>query len=96
LTAEGLDPAFAEDGVQRVYIGSPTPYNYHDTLYYNNSSTPSLIFYSLEVYVNNLPRAQIGYTADREGTIFGYRISGDPADGPQYIGVFTRNSIIRF
>jgi hypothetical protein len=95
LTAEGSDPAFAEDAVHRVNIISPAPYNYADTVYYGAGGT-SVDFYVVAIYVDGNARSLINYTADREGTSFGYRSSGGPSAIAKFLGVFANGADIYF
>ena len=95
LTAQGSDPAFAEDGVYKVSILSPDPYNYTDTVYYNPGGA-AIDFYVVTIYVDGNFRSFINYTADREGTSFGYRSSGGPSSVAQFTGVFANSADIFF
>ncbi|NBP16988.1 hypothetical protein EBU95_21855, partial [bacterium] len=95
VSAAGSDPAFAEDGVQKISIVSPNPYNYTDSIYYNNGGS-ALDFYTISIYVDNNFRSLINYTSDREGTNFGYRSDGVTSPYPQFIGVFANNTNIYF
>jgi hypothetical protein len=95
LTAEGSNPAYAEDGIQKISILSPDPYNYTDTVYYNGGGT-SLDFLVVTIYVDNNFRGFINYTSDREGTVFGYRSSGGPSSTAQFVGIFSNNADIYF
>jgi hypothetical protein len=95
LTAEGSNPAFAEDGVYKINIISPDPYNYADTVYYNAGGT-AIGFNVVTIYVDGNFRSFINYTSDREGTSFGYRSSGGPSSVAQFTGIFADNADIYF
>lgn len=59
-----------------------------DRVYYNKQPQNGLneTWSALTVYVDDIPRTQIGFTLDRVGQIFGYSTSGTTF---QYIGRFT-------
>jgi hypothetical protein len=60
-----------------------------DTLYYYNEPNfdPLSVSYNVMlIYINGNMRASVQYTKEREGTFFGYSITGTE---PVYVGVFT-------
>ena len=76
-----------ENAVVQINIELVDPSYTNDTIYVTDQSyyPNSTYFYAMLVYVNGDPRSVITYTAERQGSAFGYSIAGNT---PQAFGTF--------
>lgn len=88
------DEGFGEDAFSQITIFVPDQNSSDgDTIYFYNTSYDSTNteFFTMLVYVDNVPRSVVTFTSDREGTDFWYSISSDPSN--MMYGTFTAGEV---
>jgi hypothetical protein len=77
---------------QKIEINSVSPYNYADTVYFNNGGS-SIDFVTMTVNLSGSFRSFINFTTDRLGTSFGYKLNSTPGNNYQFTGIFVNGVV---